>query len=165
MNPPGIPMFYAADSEAVAIKETRSQGVVSIGRFRTERALRILDLTNLPPIPGIFSGAEREETFGLIALRAFAHEITQPVDGTDRVPIDYIPSQVVTEFIRGQQFTGGKLDGICYSSAQDVSGCSIVLFATQRDLMEADGSPVCNRGRSEPAPWLRLVDAKIIEVE
>ena len=35
-------------------------------------------------------------------------------------PSDYIPSQVVTEFIRDQKFTGGKLDGICYSSAQDV---------------------------------------------
>ena len=117
MNPPGIPMFYAADSEAVAIKETRSQGVVSVGRFRTERDLRILDLTNLPPVPGIFSGAERGERLGLIALHAFACEITQPVDGTDSVHIDYIPSQVVTEFIRGQKFTGGKLDGIRYSSA------------------------------------------------
>ena len=167
MNPPGIPMFYAADSEAVAIQETRRQCVVSVsvGRFRTERDLRILDLTNLPPIPGRFSGTEREERLGLIALHAFAHEITQPVDGTDRVHIDYIPSQVVTEFIRDQKFTGGKLDGICYSSARDVSGSSIVLFATQRDLMEADGSPVCNRGRSEPAPWLRLVDAKVVEVE
>ena len=96
----------------------------------------------------------------MIALHAFACEITQPVDGTDRVHIDYIPSQVVTEFIRGQNFPGGKLHGIRYPSAEDVSGRNIVLFATQRDLMEADGSPVCNRGRFELDPWLRLVDAK-----
>ena len=165
MNPPGIPMFYAADSEAVAIQETRSQCVVSVGRFRTERDLRILDLINLPPIPGRFSGAERRERLGLIALHAFARKITQPVDGTDHVHIDYIPSQVVTEFIRDQKFTGGKLDGIRYSSARDVSGRNVVLFATQRDLMEADGSPVCNRGWPEPDPWLRLVDANIVEVE
>ena len=164
MNPPGIPMFYAADSEAVAVQETRSQ-CVSIGRFRTERDLRILDLTNLPPIPGIFSGAERRERLGLIALHAFAREITRPVDRTERIHIDYIPSQVVTEFIRGQKFTGGKLDGIRYSSALDVSGRNIVLFATQGDLMEADGSPICNRGWPKPAPWLRLVDAKIVEVK
>ena len=164
MNPPGIPMFYAADSEAVAVQETRSQ-CVSVGRFRTERDLRILDLTNLPPIPGIFSGAERRERLGLIALHAFAREITRPVERTEHVHIDYIPSQVVTEFIRNREFASGKVDGICYSSTLDVSGDNIVLFATQRDLMEADGSPVCSEGWPAPAPWIRLVDAKTIEVE
>ena len=164
MNPPGIPMFYAADSEAVAIQETRSQ-CVSVGRFRTERDIQILDLTNLPPIPGIFSGVESLERFGLIVVHAFAREITQPVDRTDRVHIDYIPSQVVTEFIRDRQFTGGKVDGICYPSALDEKGRNIVLFATQRDLMEADGSPVSDERWPLSVPWIRLLDAKTVKVK
>ena len=164
MNPPGIPMFYAADSEAVAIQETRSQ-YVSVGRFRAERALRILDLTNLPSTPGMFSRAKREEILGLRAIHAFTREITQPVDRTDRVHIDYIPSQVVTEFIRGRNFTGGKADGICYPSTLDVSGSNIVLFATQRDLMETDGSPVSSEGWSRSDPWIRLLDVKTVKVK
>lgn len=156
-------MFYAAESEAVAVQETRSQ-CVSVGRFRTERDLRILDLTNLPSIPGIFSGVERMGRLGLIVIHAFAREITRPVDRTDRVHIDYIPSQVITEFIRGRKFTGGKVDGICCPSTPGVSGRNIVLFATQRDLMEADSRPVSDGSWPKPDPWIRLVDAKIVEV-
>ena len=57
------------------------------------------------------------------------------------------------------------MDGICYPSTLDESGRNIVLFATQRALMEADGRPVSDESRPKPTPWIRLVDVEIVKVE
>lgn len=158
MNPPGIPMMYASESADVAFRETRCARA-SLGRFRLERAARILDLAQMPSVPGIFSGAGRKERLGLIFMHAFAQEIGKPVDRSDRIHIDYIPSQVVTEFIRGAKVDGGSIDGIRYPSVLVPGGCNIVLFATQADLAEPDGTPVSHEAWSTPEPWIRLVKA------
>jgi hypothetical protein len=90
MNPPGIPMMYGAETEDIAVRETRSQ-FVTVGRFQLEREARILDLADLPDIPNILSGVERRTRLGLVFMRAFAREIARPVDRTDRIHIEYIP--------------------------------------------------------------------------
>ncbi len=158
MNPPGIPMMYGAETEEIAIRETRSPDV-TVGRFRFERKVRILDLADLPRIPGLFSGVDRRTRLGLNFMHAFAREIARPVDRTDRIHIDYIPSQVVTEFIRDADFHGAPVDGIRYPSTLDAAGRNIVLFATQDELMEPDGTPVATDIYPPPAPWIRLLDA------
>ena len=163
MNPPGIPMMYGAETEEIAIRETRSPNV-TVARFRLEKETRILNLAELPPIPGIFSGAERRERLGLIFIHAFSREITRPVDRTDRIHIEYIPSQVVTEFIRDTKIFGDHVDGICYPSSLDGGARNIVLFATQIDLMEPDGTPVQTRIFPPHTPWIRLIGSNIAEL-
>lgn len=59
MSPAGIPMFYGAANEKTAFveifdKKERAKNAVTFGTFKTNRSLRILDLTNLPGIPSIF---------------------------------------------------------------------------------------------------------------
>jgi len=164
MNPPGIPMTYGAETEDIALRETRSP-CVTAGRFRLERDTRILNLAELPPIPGIFSGADRKERLGLIFIHAFSREITRPVDRTNRIHIDYIPSQVVTEFIRDSEFNGIHVDGICYPSALDGDARNMVLFATQIDLLEPDGKPVKERAFPPHTPWIRLIDSHLVELD
>ena len=163
MNPPGIPMIYGAETEDIAVRETRSP-CVTVGQFQLEREARILDLADLPDIPGIFSGTERRTRLGLVFMHAFAREIARPVDRTDRIHIEYIPSQVVTEFIRDAQIYGSAVDGIRYPSTLDADGRNLVLFATQDDLMEPDGTPVSQQDYPPPAPWIRLIDAHLVEV-
>lgn len=130
-----------------------------------EREARILDLAELPPIPGLFSGVERRKRLGLIFIHAFSREITRPVDRTNRIHIDYIPSQVVTEFIRDAKINGGSVDGICYPSALDGSAHNIVLFATQVDLMEPDGTPLIEQVFPPHTPWIRLIDLHLVELD
>lgn len=60
MNPPGIPMMYGADTENVAVLESRSS-CVSVGQFQLEREVQLLDLAVLPDVPGMFSGVGRQE--------------------------------------------------------------------------------------------------------
>ena len=157
MNPPGIPMMYGAECASTAVLESRAS-CVTVGQFVFEREVQILDLGNLPEIPSIFSGIGRQHLLGLIFMHAFTRDITRPVDRKDRsFHIDYIPSQVITEYIRDSQFHFGTVDGIRYPSDLHVGGRNLVLFATQDDLMEPDGSPVSQRKYPPIAPWIRLV--------
>ena len=97
MNPPGISMFYAADSPDLAVAEIHPIGSVSIGTFAATRDIQLLDLVNLPAVPGFFSDAPREEVLGIAFLRRFADLISQPVPRDDRSNIEYIPTQVFTK--------------------------------------------------------------------
>ena len=113
MNPPGIPMMYGAETAATAVLESRSP-CVTVGQFVFEREVRILDLADLPEIPDIFSGMERRKLLGLVFMHAFAENIARPVGRDDRIHIKYIPSQVITEYIRDSEFDCSAVDGIRY---------------------------------------------------
>jgi RES domain-containing protein len=152
MNPPGIPMFYGADRESLAIAEV-GNGRVSLARFETTRAVRIVDLVDLPPVPGYFSQDSRERLQDLAFLHKFAREVSLPVPRDERVHVDYLPTQVFTEFLRDVRFAGEPVDGIRYPSATSTKGANIVLFATQEDVEDAfDPDPWVDVDRT----WLRL---------
>ncbi|UXT61153.1 RES family NAD+ phosphorylase (plasmid) [Agrobacterium fabrum] len=152
MNPPGISMFYGADRRKLAVAETRNAWV-SIGTFQTTRPIRLLDLARLPPVPGFFSTAGRRERLTLSFLHQFSNEIIQPVPRNDRVNIDYIPTQVFTEFLRDHAFTSGPIDGVRYRSALTMPGANVVLFAGPEDVEGATRRHIYTPGD----PWLRLV--------
>jgi hypothetical protein len=145
MNPPGIPMLYLASSATTAVLETRSTSA-RVGRWRALRPLRVLDLRRLPGVPGYFSDANRSDRLALRFLRSFAADIMAPVARDDRAHIEYLPSQVVTEFIRDHDFDGGRVDGIAYGSSVHRIGWNVALFALPGHL-----------GLSEPG-WRRPVE-------
>lgn len=134
MNPPGIPMFYGAETRKLAVAEVRDSKA-SIGRFATTRKIRILDLADLPPLPGFFSGASRNHRLYLSFLHEFTGEIVKPVPRDERTHIDYLPTQVFTEYLRDARFGGKRIDGIRYPSATGEAGANVVLFATQDDFV------------------------------
>lgn len=152
MNPPGIPMFYGAETRALAIAEVRNKRV-SIGRFETTRPIHVVDLVDLPAVPGFFSEVSRPSRQYLSFLRAFSREIAKPVPRDDRVHVDYVPTQVFTEFLRDARFGNQNIDGIRYPSATSEAGANVVLFATQRDVIGAVDRERCSW---DPEPWLEL---------
>lgn len=151
MNPPGISMLYLSSSVKTAIKETRASEA-RVGQWRAARALRVLDLRCLPDIPGIFSDVEKIDRLGLRFLHSFAADVMIPVERDERVHVDYLPSQVVTEFIRDFDFEGGRLDGVAYESTVYPRGWNVALFAEQVDL----GLEEPEWGEPSP-PWLQFV--------
>ncbi|NEI74315.1 RES domain-containing protein [Rhizobium lusitanum] len=159
MNPPGISMFYGADRRGLAIAEIRNT-MASVGCFATLRPVRILDLAHLPSIPGFFSTADRMQRLILAFLSDFADIIIEPVERTDRVNVDYIPTQVFTEFIRDFDFDGGKIDGLRYRSATREKGTNYVLFAGQGEVVGAAPPDPFMR----TAPWLDLVAVKQVRL-
>lgn len=133
MNPSGIPMLYLASSKTTALKEVRAEQA-KVGLWRSNRRLRILDLRRLPPVPSIFSDEARAHSLTVRFLHDFANDIMKPVARNSHIHIDYLPSQVVTEFMRDYDFEFGALDGVAYRSTVHQRGWNVALFVGPIDL-------------------------------
>ena len=77
MSPAGIPMFYGAFTPTTARRETfdpsRGAGrLVTIATFATARTLLMLDLTDLPPVPGQFDHEARHKRHSIGFLHGFS---------------------------------------------------------------------------------------------
>jgi hypothetical protein len=159
MSPAGIVMTYVSEDAKTALDETADEpGTYAIGQFRTLRDITILDLAQLPPVPSLFTeipdmlGHDPREA--LKFLRLLAEDISRPIARDDRLHIEYVPTQVVTEFLRSAKLPDKRwLDGIRYRSSRRSGGTSLVLFADQHNV-----AGVCDKSGPKPDPWLELVD-------
>ena len=162
MSPAGIPMFYGSEDSKTAVLETASQpGTFSVGQFETNRPIVLLDISNVPPLPSIFEmipdSLEVDPRRAIEFLAHISEEISKPITRDGRQHIEYVPTQVVTEFIRAQELLGGTaIDGIKYESAQNPGHSSYVLFATQSDVLNP------NDNRNGDA-WLELKSVRNVK--
>jgi hypothetical protein len=137
MNPAGISYFYGAFAVGTAIGEILSHPPMSVGvgTFITTHPLIVADLTKLPQIPSIFDREKRNDREALLFLNEFTRQISQPVKKNGMEHIDYIPSQVVSEYL-AQVFevddSGTRLDGIIFPSSIKQNFENIVLFPSDR---------------------------------
>ncbi len=159
MSAPGIVMFYACDDIDTALLEVAQEpGSFAVGCWRTLRPVSVLDLTDIPVIPGLF---ERDPEVGqdvsrraLTFLHHIADQISRPITRDDRVHVEYVPTQVVTEFLRARvRWRGRAIDGVKYESAAHPGHASYVLFANRDHVVVDHRDSV-----SEETPWLELVD-------
>ena len=169
MSPPGVVMTYVADDRDTALAETANKsGTFAIGEFVNDRELLILDLTQLPYSPSVFEELpdtmEEDPRLRLDFLHGVSREISRPIDRDDRVHVEYVPTQVVTEYIRTViEIEGRQVDGIRYRSSRRSAGTALVLFADQRDLVfdvKAE-RPTFYRPDGR---WLRLKKAITVKV-
>ena len=137
MSPSGIVMFYGAMDRSTTLVETfqpSREGAenrnVWVARFRVMKNLNVLDLTTLPPIPSLYDQGFRDLRDGIMFLHDFVDDLVQPIDRDGREHIDYVPTQVVTEYMRHRFRTedGMSLNGIFYKSAKSSGGTACVLF-------------------------------------
>lgn len=141
MSAAGVSVFYGAFEMATAVAEASvsmppERGWVLTGAaWRCTRPLQVLDLSELPPVPSIFE-ASREWRGAILFLREFVKSISAPVvhDGGEHV--EYVPTQVLTEYFRRQvsQPDGSPLDAIVYPSARRRRGRSLVVFRSREEL-------------------------------
>ncbi len=71
-----------------------------MGTFRARRPARIVALSTPPAVPSLYDPEHRHLRPGLIFLRHFVSEISKPFVRDDRIHIEYVPTQVVTEWLR-----------------------------------------------------------------
>ncbi len=133
MNPAGFPYFYSAMDAATAIAEI---GTPPAGRtpvaaeFVINRSLRVVDFTQLPSEPSIFALDRKQEREQVLFLSGFVQSITQPVTKDGREHIDYVPSQVVCEYLAQVAFrdNGEPLDAVIFPSSVRDEGTNFVIF-------------------------------------
>jgi RES domain-containing protein len=138
MNPAGISYLYLADEEKTALAEVGvdARAECAVGTFVVARPLTVLNLAYLPEVPSIFDSERRKEREWNLFLQSFVNSITQSVEKDGREHIDYVPSQVISEYFRlvyeanpeGNNMPSGALDGILYPSVARPGHHNLVIF-------------------------------------
>lgn len=152
MSPAGVTMFYGAADEATAVAEIgahSSKRYAVLGEFETTRDLTLLDLTDLPAPASLYSEEGRTPArYDLVFLHQFAADLAKPIALDGREHIEYVPTQVITEYLR--YVSTNKVDGILYRSAQN-NGVCCVLFCGASNCFNPGQTP-----RPFTHPWLLL---------
>jgi hypothetical protein len=144
MSPAGIPMFYGsfqpdtAFKEIVGISRKKRGKIVSVATFKTLEKLRVLDLCNLPEVPSLFDPNGRHLRSSLIFMRDFKEEFRKPIRKNMLENIEYVPTQVFTEYIRHKytDIEGNPIEGIIYPSSRNPGGISCVLFVLNEQCVD-----------------------------
>jgi hypothetical protein len=137
MNAAGIAVFYAALEEQTAIRETfRDASGGSVGTFETLRNMRIVDLESSAVAPSVFDEENRALRAPTDFLDGLREDIAAPVFPHDDNSLAYVPTQVVSEFLKHRfvDKSGKHIDGIVYPSTKRAGGRNIVLFMGRENI-------------------------------
>ncbi len=164
MSPAGIVMLYGATTQKTALREVydlRSavdgKSQITVGRFDTTGDLKVVDLTKLPSVPSIFDDEMRPLRSGIQFLRRFVDGVKKPIARDGKEHLDYVPTQVVTEYFRHvfRAADGDVVRGILYPSSQDGRSCCALFFESDE----------CGGHRSlrldNRYQWMRLDESSI----
>jgi hypothetical protein len=147
MSPAGISMFYGAFDIDTAIKETYEsrpdqQKKAICGIFKPIRDLTVIDLSERFYMPSLFDEHERENRSYIRFLIDFVSDFTKPIQREDRAHIDYVPTQIITEYFRHlfKHNSNGIVDGVIYPSSKNEGKKAIVIFANSDQCVEKTDS-------------------------
>lgn len=128
-------MFYSAFDIDTAILETISRTdkykkYVTIAEFETLENQIVVDFNKLPKIPSIFGIRDKKRYYLVLFLYSFVRDITQQITKDGKEHTEYVPTQVVTEFLRYpfNKNRKNKISGIIYPSSQNKNQKSAVFF-------------------------------------
>jgi RES domain/HEPN/RES N-terminal domain 1 len=155
MNPAGIPAFYGAFAEDVAIAEVRPPvgSIVAVGKFSLLRPIRLLDVSFLPFAyheESAFSSTYDHLRNKVGFLERFHRRISRPVLPSDEA-LAYLPTQAVAAYVANVM----GLDGVIYGSIQigaesegneqiDRKLCNIALFGAAAVVAGVKAEPAPN---------------------
>jgi hypothetical protein len=127
MSPTGISYFYGAENPETCIAEIKpSVGEkVLLSEFKITQDIAILDLTLIPDfrVRSIFDPKYNHEMlWAKHFMSNFLDDISKPMTSEDS-EIDYVPTQVLAEFIRKEGYKGIK-----YESSQRPGEYNYTLF-------------------------------------
>jgi hypothetical protein len=136
MSPAGISMAYCALEPETAAAETldcdrHAHCVIWTAEFCLRAPALIVDLGLLPEVPSFFDLShtvdEREKLQFLYDFRA---DVSKPIEPDDRIHIEYVPTLVVTEYLRRAFRTGdgAPIFGLQFASSRQPKGRNVVVF-------------------------------------
>ena len=165
MSPPGVAMFYGSRQRETACREilparSVTEGIeVTTVEFRPTRPLRVLDLSTPISTPSIYDpnldSLERRGLF--LFLGQLIRELSAPISKDGSQHLEYVPTQIVTEFFRWRFRGGGQLDGIVFPSAVHKCGINCALFVDNSDCLD-EGEEFRPRYGNENTFGLTMLD-------
>lgn len=144
MSPAGVSMFYGAAELLTAYEEVVDPNGLSGKKvwgvqFENIVPLTFLDLTALPDPPSYFSPRGYRSQDEIRFLQFFRREISKPITRDNIEHIEYVPTQVLTEYVRYEMKNvfGGPFHGIIYPSSK-TEELTYVIFADQRQCLATE---------------------------
>jgi hypothetical protein len=134
MSPAGVSMFYGAFNPVTAELETlrnddKGRPYFSRAEFSPNEELLLVYLSKIPYVSSF--DQDKWELFDRVEfLHRFLNDFAAPVKHDGLEHIEYVPTQIITEYFRYNFKTGDgrKIDGILYPSSKDRRLNACVLF-------------------------------------
>ena len=152
MSPAGIPMFYGADDSDTAIEEVAFSSKdthVTWCEFELTEDLQVVDLTQLQPEPSMFDPELGRWWRYIRFLHMFVEQLTARVE-TEHEDIEYVPTQIVSEYLLHVLDEGERIRGLIYQSSIAQGAC--VALDIRNDHCIGPETPA-----ESNSPHLRLV--------
>jgi hypothetical protein len=148
MSPAGIPVFYGAEDETTAAEEVRAAETdntkteITVGEFVMVRAGVLVNLCDVPELPGLFDEEMAHARGVLKFLAIFAQEVSGAVRRDGLEHLDYVPTQVFAEWLRFEfRYADRPVDGVRYRSARGPGVC-VALFFGPGTASEPGSDPI-----------------------
>lgn len=139
MNPAGISYFYIAYDQVTAEKEVIDTATKwTIAKFESLKEITVIDFVELPTMPSIFSQDNYETRQHLSFLISLVNELTLPVSKDVREHVEYVPTQIISEYFRYRFKTKDDENvlGLRYPSVKNESGINIAIFDSENKSLE-----------------------------
>ena len=142
MSPPGMPMFYGSFDEETVLFEVFQKfhghkSFAYIGEWLLLKEITVIDLTLVSnhSVPSFFDidKTKREKRNDLSFIKDLSYELSKPIEKDGREHTEYVPTQVLAEYIRKQ-----NIHGVIYESSINSNGKNIALFFTQEHCCADD---------------------------
>lgn len=147
MSPAGVPMLYVSDlqegalAEARAAKKTRDMAA-TVAELRVMTPMTIVDFSKLPEIPSVFDDGPETPIIRheLGFLHGFRRDIQKKVELDGREHVEYVPTQVVCEYLRDQLplDLGIDIHGLAWQSGRQENSLSLSLFVDSSGCVDAE---------------------------
>ena len=142
-SPSGISMLYSAFDPATAILETisredKKKDSITISKFKLKKEIYVVDFNRLPKLPSIFDYKKVKTHYLIRFLYDLVRDFTQEIKKDGKEHIEYVPTQVVTEYFR-YPFNKNRqniIEGIVYPSSKNNSESSSVIFWNNEECLE-----------------------------
>lgn len=124
-NSKGISCLYLASKKETTVKEIRAAAFdyVTIGTFRMNRDLKVVDLSSITHNSPFYSKVDKiKYLINEMHLRKIDGDLAKPVSSRDS-ELDYLPTQYISDFVK---FLG--YDGVKYISTFDKQTYNLALF-------------------------------------
>jgi len=139
MSPAGIPMFYGAFDNKTIISEiidkSLRSSVITYGKFLNQKKIYLIDFCDLQYI-SIFDVDKRHYRDEYFFIKDFIEDLKKPILNDGIQHIEYIPTQVVTEYFRNVYAKDQiySIAGLIYPSTKNKDGKCVVLFLENEDI-------------------------------
>jgi hypothetical protein len=175
MSPAGISMFYGAFDSPTCLAEVTNYdwraSSVSYGEFTNRVPLKLIDFLKPLKAPSLFNPDYNYKAKRLresvVFLQNFLSDLQQPISTKKDAPhIEYVPTQIVCEYLR-YMYGGGQVDGLIYGSVKNRGGRCVVLFVDNTEAVdELPPAPVESAedtfSRVSESPKLVLVAKSVV---